>query len=241
MENQFLISPQGDKLTILHGNALELRHPERLIIVGQIESVRKYLDARRGVLLSSDSLQHINRDLAVITVNEDEGNIILTVDPNNPFTTSVKGELKANPELAPFQINKAHRFTRETFLDLIAFRRRFFSEVSEWDNLKTKFQRLKITSNSEVDQGSDKRGNRDNNFKKEVNSDEVPASFKLEMPIFKGQPPRKFQVDICVDVTDAGVRFFLESADFIELMELDKKKIISDQLQSYLDYCIIWK
>lgn len=241
MENKILINPQGDKLTILNGNALELKHPERLSVVGQIESVRKYLDARRGSLLSSDSLQFINKDLAVIYINEDEGTISLSVDPNNPFSTTVKGELKVNPELASFQINKSHRFTRETFLDLITFRRRFFDSVADWDNLKTKFQRLKVSSSAEIEQGSDKRGNRENTFKKEVNSDEVPASFKLNMPIFKGQPSRSFQVDICVDVTDAGVKFFLESNDLVELADADKKKIISDQLQGYLDYCIIWK
>jgi hypothetical protein len=232
---------QGSILTIREGKALEEKHPERFMIKGRIESVRQYLDARRGSTLAEGTLQHIDKDKAVIIVNEEELTITLKLDPNNPFGTEVIGQMQHNADLAGFQINKEHKFSRESLVKLLTFSRRFFNDAVEWENTLNAVRRLKVSSTSDISQDTDNRGNKELIFKKSVDSANIPKSFILLIPIFKGQVPRKFSVDLCLEVTDAGVKFYLESVELVELTEQDRKDIINKELLTYSDYCTIWK
>lgn len=233
--------PQGSSLTIREGKALEEKNPERLVIKGQIETVRRYLDARKGTQQSPGRLQHIDKDLAVITVDENDLSIKLHVDPNNFFGTEVVGQMQVNEDLKKFNINIVHKFSREGMMELLKFSRRFFSDRGEHENVLKSVTRLKVSSTSDIAQDSDSRGNKEAIFKKSVDSASIPPSFALNIPLFKGQPSRKFSVDLCLDVTDAGVKFYLESVELVELVEADRKAIIQAELAQYLDYCIIWK
>jgi hypothetical protein len=242
MKSDLTITPKGDTINILEGKALEPKHPDRLVISGQIESVNAYLTARKGTQQQSGALQYVDKDLAVITIDEEAMTIHLDVDPNNPFGTEVTGKLYSNPELAAFVINKpGHRFTRESLLEVITFRRRFFTDVSQYDGVRSALQRLKISATSSTEVGSDNRGNKDSAIKKVVDSAGIPQNFKLTIPIYKGQPAKTFLVDLCLDYTDAGVRFYLESVELVELADADKKAIIQAQLKDFFDFCIIWK
>lgn len=233
--------PQGSSLTVREGKALEEKHPERLLLKGRIETVRQYLDARRATGQAPGRLQHIDKDLAVIIVNEEDLSITLKVDPNNPFGTEIAGQMQHNADLASFQINKEHKFSRESLVKLLTFSRRFFNDAVEWENVLNAVRRLKVSSVSDITQDSDNRGNKELVFKKSVDSANIPKSFTLLIPIFKGQIPRKFSVDLCLEVTDAGVKFYLESVELVELTEQDRKDIIYKELLTYSDYCIIWK
>jgi len=241
MKSELTITPKGDTLTLLEGKALELKHPDKLKISGQIESVNKYMAARKATEQAYGSLQHINRDLAVITVDDEAMSIHLDVDPNSPFGTEVVGTLEMNPDLLKFQLNQNYKFSREALVELIRMNRRFFADIVENGNVVSALQRLKISTTGSLEAGSDTRGNKESAFKKTVDSAVVPQTFVLFIPIFKGQPAKKFVVDLCLDTTENNVRFWLESVELIEIAQADKKAIISAQLADYLDYCIIWK
>jgi len=239
--NQYLISPRGDTISVLEGKALDPKHPLPLKIIGQIESVNSYLTARRGTLQPADCLQYIDRDLAVITMDELAGTITLDVDPNHPFGTVVIGKLEFNPDLLVWSINKDTQFTREQLIKLLKLNRRFFPDPSQHMIMLSAYQKLNLTGQTNLKNESDDRGNREAMFKKTIDSSNIPTEFTLEMPVFKGQPAKKFRVEICLDATDASVRFWFESVELIEIIDADRKKIFKDQVAGYLDHCIIWK
>lgn len=241
MKSELTITPKGDTLNILEGKALEPKHPERLFISGQIESVAAYLNARRGTLQPEGALQHINKDLAVITMDEAAMTITLDVDPNHPFGTEVVGKLEFNPELLAWFINKDKQFTREQLISLLKFNRRFFADASQHSIMLDAYQKLNLTGQTALKNESDNRGNKDAAFKKTIDSSNIPTEFSLLMPIFKGQPAKKFRVEVCLDATDASVRFWFESVELIEIIEADKKEIFNKQVEGYVDFAIIWK
>ncbi len=241
MKSELIIQPKGDTVSVLEGKALEQLHPNKLVINGQIESVNRYLAARRGTAQPPKALQHIDRDLAVISVDEEAMTIKLDVDPNHPHGTIVVGKLEINPDLVPFGINKQVEFTRDKLINLLKFSRRFFTEPGKHEQLLSAYQKLNLTGSTALKAETDTRGNKDIGFKKTIDSSSIPTEFTLEMPIFKGQPNRKFRMEICLDATDASVRFWFESVDLVEITESDKKEIFKAQLADYLDYAIIWK
>lgn len=231
----------GSALTILEGKALDPKHPLSLKITGQIESVYTYLTSRRGTLQPAISLQHIDKDLAVITMDEAAMTITMDVDPNHPFGTLVVGKLEFNPELNAWCINKDKQFTREQLITLLKFNRRFFADPAQHAIMMDAYQKLNLTGQTNLKNESDGRGNKDQAFKKTIDSSTIPTEFSLEMSVFKGQPKRKFRVEICLDATDASVRFWFESVELIEIIEVDRKEIFNKQVEGYPDYCIIWK
>lgn len=241
MKSELTITPKGDTINILEGKALEPKHPERLRISGQIESVNAYLNARRGTLQLPGALQHIDKDLAVITMDEAQMTITLDVDPNHPFGTEVIGKLEFNPELLAWFINKDKQFTREQLIHLLKFNRRFFADPSQHAIMLDAYQKLNLTGQTALKNESDSRGNKDAAFKKTIDSSTIPTEFSLMIPIFKGQPEKKFRVEICLDATDQSVRFWFESVELIELTEGDRKNIFNSQVEGYTDFCIIWK
>lgn len=231
----------GSSLTVLEGKALDPKHPERLKIIGQIESVNAYLTARRGTQQPASCLQYIDKDLAVITMDEAAMTITLDVDPNHPFGTEVVGKLEFNPDLGAWFINKDKQFTREQLITLLKFNRRFFADPSQHAIMLDAYQKLNLTGQTSLKNETDTRGNKDQAFKKTIDSSTIPTEFSLLMPVFKGQPDKKFRVEICLDATDASVRFWFESVELIEIIETDKKAIFNAQVAGYTDYCIIWK
>jgi hypothetical protein len=239
--NVNLASLSGNVITILEGEANTPKEPNKLVIVGNIDSVNKYLVARKGSQQIAGNLQHIDRDLALITVDNDGMNIHLQVDPNNPFGTEVTGKMVMNPDLTQFQINAKKMFTRESLLELFKFNRRFFPVEGEADRLVKAYQRLQISTSTDVKAESDMRGNKDMAFKKAVDSQNIPTEFTLHLPIFKGQKDEKFRVEICLDATDASVRFWFESVELVELIDRRKKEIFQNELKDFLDFAIIWK
>lgn len=241
MKSELTITPKGDTINILEGKALDPKHPERLKITGQIESVNAYLNARRGTLQPEGALQHINKDLAVITMDEAQMTITLDVDPNHPFGTEVVGKLEFNPDLLAWFINKDKQFTREQLITLLKFNRRFFADASQHRIMLDAYQKLNLTGQTNLKNESDSRGNKDAAFKKTIDSSTIPTEFSLFMPIFKGQPEKKFRVEVCLDATDASVRFWFESVELIEIIEADKKEIFNKQVAGYTDFAIIWK
>lgn len=241
MKSELVISPKGDTINILEGKALEPKHPERLRITGQIESVNAYLNARRGTSQPEGALQYINKDLAVITMDEALMTITLDVDPNHPFGTEVVGKLEFNPDLLVWFINKDKQFTREQLITLLKFNRRFFADASQHRIMLDAYQKLNLTGQTNVKNESDSRGNKDSAFKKTIDSSTIPTEFSLLIPVFKGQPAKKFRVEVCLDATDASVRFWFESVELIEIIETDKKEIFNNQVAGYTDFAIIWK
>ena len=241
MKSELTITPKGDTINILEGKAMEPKHPERLRISGQIESVNAYLSGRRGTTQPHGALQHIDRDLAVITMDEANMTITLDVDPNHPFGTTVVGKLEFNPDLFAWFINKDKQFTREQLITLFRFNRRFFVDQSQHAIILDAYQKLNLVGQSTLKKESDNRGNKDEAFKKTIDSRTIPTEFSLLMPIFKGQPARKFRVEVCLDATDASVRFWFESVELIEIIELDRRAIFNNQVEGYTDFVIIWK
>lgn len=241
MKSELTIAPKGDTINILEGKALEPKHPLPLKIVGQIESVNVYLNARRGTAQLPGSLQHIDKDLAVITMDEANMTITLDVDPNHNFGTIVIGKLEFNPDLLAWFINKDKQFTREQLITLLKFNRRFFADASAHAIMLDAYQKLNLTGQTALKNESDSRGNKDAAFKKTIDSSTIPTEFILNMSVFKGQPDKKFRVEVCLDATDASVRFWFESVELIEIIEVDRKAIFNAQVAGYTDMAIIWK
>lgn len=231
---------QPGVLTILEGEALEQKHPEKIKLSGNIESVKNFLD-KRYKDQKGKSLQEVDKEKAVVIVDETNMSIQLLLDPENFFGLEVLAKLELTNEIKQFHINDNKEFNREAMIKLLKYNKRFFADPLKYEALLESYMKLNLSGNTQIKSESDDRGNKDVQFKKQISSQNIPQNFTLEMPIFKGQKVIKFQVEICIDVKEMSVSFWFESVELVELIEMYKKEIFDEQLKSCQDFVIIHK
>lgn len=241
MEQKISISPSSDTLTILEGKTLDFKHPEKIKLSGNIQSISAFL-AKRYSGRVGKGLQEVDKEKAVVVVDADKMTVHLDIDPENHFGAEVLATLLFTPELLAFNINvEGHEFTREAMIKLLKYNKRFFENPMKQEELLNSYMKLNLTGSTQIKAESDDRGNRDFAFKKNIESQNIPHSFVLEIPIFKGQPVEKFRVDICISVTEGSVRFWFESVELVELIEERKQSIFAEELKTCQDFVIIHK
>lgn len=226
-------------ITVLEGVALEQKQPEKINISGNIESVANFLSKRYGAF-NGFGLQNVDKEKAVVIVDEFEMKIQLLLDPQNYFGTTVMAKLELSEEIKPFCINKDRQFTREEMIKLIRFNKRFF-DAEKHESLLNAFLKLNYSVATDVKSENDNRGNKEQAFKRYVKDNSVPESFTLNIPVFKGQPARLFRVDVIFEPSDASFKVWFESTELVDIIENDRKDIFSKQLESCKDFVIIYK
>jgi hypothetical protein len=240
MENiQLKIENTAGEIVIRQGKTLDLKEPNAISITGDISSVAAFL-CKRAVESGGVGFQAIDKAKALLIVDKKEMSILLMLDPENFYGAKVKGTLELSDELKIWGINSTQTFTREALVKLIRFNKLHFDNKDKHEELLRAYQTLNVQAIINSQQESDQRGNKKNNFEKNVTTN-VPTEFILSIPIFKGQEARTFRAEICLDVTDGGARFWFESVELHELVETLRDVIMNEQLKAADGFVIINK
>lgn len=232
----------GKPITILEGKALEEKAPVKIEISGDIKSVSSFIAKRKlPVLTDGAGLQKINPDRAIVTVDKADLSITLELDPENVYGTEVIAKLEMEPELLKFDIDTGKKYTQTELIRLLRRSKRFFFDAAAHETLLKAYMALDVKVTADLKNNApDNRGNRSNSFEKTVISN-IPEDFILNIPIFKGQPVKKFRVEIILDSTDGSTKFWFESVELEELIAIESEAILKTELESCSDYVVIWK
>lgn len=241
MKNEINIPDGTEEIVIRKGEAAPVIMPEKFNFVGKIDSPSKYLKHRKNVE-DFNQWQTVAPSISHIEFNKILRTITLYVDANDKFSSVIKGTLVDNPELEQFYINsESKKWTREEIVKLLRFNKRFFPNVEEYTKLLDAFKKLEIKSASEIRATSDTRGNKDNVMTKAVDSSKVPTDFILRIPIFKDEPPLTFRVEIALDTTDGGARFWFESPELIDLVDKEVNLIFQTEAEKMEGFLILFE
>lgn len=231
----------GNELTVREGKALELIPPNKILISGDIKTVAAFIAKRNNQQqLETSGYQWINPDRAIVEVDKEKMQIVLMVDPEDKYGPVVTGSLSQAPELEQFCINKNRLFNREELIKLIRFNKIWFPDAEAHDKLLKAYQAFTAQVSANIGKTSDTRGNVENAYKKTVETN-VPDSFVLNIPIFKGMDKRRFRVEIAIDSTDASTKFWFESVELNDMIQVESEIILNKELESCADYVVIWK
>jgi hypothetical protein len=237
MKNEIILqSANGEALTILEGKALDPKYPNKIAIVGDINSISAFLKNRA----TGHSSQAVDKSRAVVTVDKDNMNILLELDPEYPFGATVLGSLELSKELKIFCINQAKTFKREELVHLLRFNRLAFDNKEQHEKMLQAYMAFTAKTSADLAASNDTRGNKAATINKEVSTN-IPTEFTLLIPIFKGKDAMRFRVEICLDVTDGGARFWFESTELHELIETQRDIIFNEELKSCAGFVIINK
>lgn len=220
------LAPGVNEVIIREGNAPDVVEATSVNIEGNINAVYDFIKTRAHTL---------DKDKCVITFNEEKGVLVLMSDPNFPESqTKVTAKIEEFTDLKAFGINKELFRSLKDLEKFIRMNRFWFADKDAHMTLTGQLKAFTAKVQSELQQEADQRGNKNNLFRKQVTSD-LAADFVLTIPIYKGCSHNTFRVEICYDVTDSQVRFWLESVELFELQKTALNDSFANQIKEIKD------
>lgn len=222
MKNEIILSDlklSSNELIIREGEALKAVEPIRVNIIGTIESPFKWLEMKKTAINVID---------CNILVDNDKGQIKLTVNEKNVYSDTILGVLSLHPDFVKFGINSGEQITSHDLAEKIKMYRSCFKDKDTAMKLVKDLRNFTAKVNKELEAFKDDRANYALK-KSQVVETNLPASFILVVPIFKGQPKESFEVEINIDADKLTCSLISPAAnDFIYDF---KSKIINQEIE----------
>lgn len=156
--------------------------------------------------------------------------IALAIDETNYYQTEIGGILQPSKEMQEFGINAEKRWDPIKLSQFFKMHRAFFKDKSQNMTLVSTLKNFKAKVNQDIERSKEENGSRTDNYSQVVDSN-LPSSFKLNIPLFKGFPCEEIEVEIYADVDGREVSLSLVSAGANEAIEEYKNKVIDEQLE----------
>ena len=200
---------------------LDPKPPVKVNISGTLQSPLEYLTKRDG-----EGQFDLNR--CHVLVNREKLSIELVINDHDEYLKgSVSGNLEYNSKYKEFGINSGKVWSPTELGLFIKMNRSFFSDKTLAMKLITDLMNFKATVDNKIERSLKESGDRTDNFSQVVNSN-LPASFKIVMPIFKGYASEELEVETFAQIDGREVSFILLSPGANESLENIRDTAIDD-------------
>jgi len=221
--------PEGTpcaEVTVREGQAIKLLDPKPPVktnISGTIGVPCEYLLKR----VDSGQFEQ-NRSHLIVDREEIELTLIINED-NEYWRGTIKGKLDLHPKFVEFGINTEKVWNPITLGMFFKMNRAFFPDKSVNMKLVTDLMNFSATVNQKVQLSVKENGSQTDNFSQVVNSN-LPGSFILTIPIFKGMKSETLEVETFAKINGREVAFILISPGANQTLEEIRDKVIDEQL-----------
>ncbi len=230
MKEKLNIAVSGPEVVIRHGDAPKVVDPVKHSVFGTITAPAEYLRTKHLLIPFTQECLH----QMVVTVNRDARLISFQGDPSNPLTFEVNGRLNVSKDYEILGLNSGKEYSPADLAKLLKQNRHLFSSREELMVVISDLTSFKAEVNQQVTTANDGRGNKTNVVEQAVRTN-VPLSFLVNIPLFKGGPKQKLKVEVELDVRGSSVSCTLHSPDALETMNNTSDAIIDEQLKAFVD------
>lgn len=225
MKNEInMVGFTGSTLTSLEGKAPDPINPKTVIVNGTIETPWRYLAMNKGMIPIFAGCF-----LATITVNREMGRIDLKINPKMPDCDSFRGALDHHPDFTKWGINSGVQITPHQLAENIKMWRSCFVNKDVAMMLVKDLRNFVAKVNKEMEAFKDDRANYALK-KSQVVDTNLPETFTLVVPIFKGQSKETIHVEININAETLNCT--LISPEVNDYIAEFKDKIIDEQIKA---------
>lgn len=218
--------PEGQNtLTLMQGQAprqLDNLAPLKFDEKGIIDAPLEWLKLRVG---------DIDQHRAHILVDRDNLTITLIFNEHDPYTQGkVSGALRMSKIFDRFGINADKQWEPEQLGQFLKLNRTYF--VSREENMKVvnALKTFGAKVQQTVQRETNENGNRAFTFRQAVDSN-IPASFKLCLPVLSGGQPVEIEVETYAAIDGAHVSIALQSPGANDIVEDIRQNYISTMIE----------
>ena len=140
------------------------------------------------------------------------------------------GELKIHPDLEAWGINKAKGYSNMSLSDHIKMNRHYFEDKDVAMKLVAELRNIKVKVDKDAEHADNRRGDVRILAAQRIIESNIPAEFKIKLPVFVGEHPRVFNVEVEINPHDFGCT--LISPDLKEIIDLHSREIIDAELKA---------
>lgn len=226
MENKINLTINGEvkepiQIVVREGEAASIIEPVQVDISGTIESARLYANKIE------------DKKKAVVTFSLDKKTIELNSDPTNIYRHIVKGELKTNPDLIAFGINKGNKFNSDQLQNFIKTHAHCIKDINEAKNLIKSLQNFMVKFEQEVTKTDDRKGTTEDSVKNSIkyHKGELQNILALSMPLYVGTDKVDFTVEIEIDRDGTTPVFSFYSLDLEVQLKETSEHLINTELE----------
>lgn len=141
-----------------------------------------------------------------------------------------------HPKFKEFGINTGKVWTPTELGMFFKMNRAFFGDKAENMRLVNELMNFTATVNNSIERSAKENGDRTDKFAQVVNSN-LPASFTLTIPIFKGMPAETLEVETFAQVNGRDIAFILLSPAANQTMEDIRDGVIDKQITGIRELC----
>jgi len=218
------VNPEFGVVTILEGQAPAPQVRKALQITGIINAPLSYLKARKPDFTT-----------AHLSVNREEMTITLTMNDDITLRDVVTGQLQFSEDFKAFQINTGKSWISRELAQFIKMHRSCFETKEEAMRLSNILQNFKASVEKEMEDNDDNRGNIKIRQEQAIKNLNIPESFRVKMPVFKGGKAIDMQVEIYIDAGDLS--FTLVSPDAADVIRETRDNEINRVLEEIAEEC----
>ena len=208
---------------------LPILEPEKVNITGTITAPFAFLEKRWNDPQMDHSRTHL-------LVNRDNLNIKLVVnetDKRNGMT--IIGQIELSRQFKAFGVNKDVQFMPEDLANFFRINRSYFKDRAENMVLVSNLKAFRAKIETEVEREKKDNGSVTDVYKKVVNSN-LPGSFKVCIPIYKGAAPEEIEIEVIATVNGRDVALELISPDAASIVEEVRDHLIDEQIEKFTEF-----
>lgn len=211
-------------VTLLTGDAPKpLLAPARLAYAGRLDTPRLFVTPKQA-----------NYDPTQCTFEVDsEANKVRFVgtEKSHESVDVITGTLTPSEAIAQFKLNTGERWTVAALVELVKRMRPYFATQEAQVALITHLKNWSVGVNKLFEEVQSQDGNARRSVAIRVEG-QMPAPFVLCLPIYKGYPKERFEVEFGVDAEGGNVKLYMDSPQLLDLL-LEKKE---EYIQTEVDY-----
>ena len=205
---------------------LPILEPEKVNITGTITAPFAFLEKRWNDPQMDHSRTHllVNRDNLSIKL------VVNETDKRNGMT--IIGQIELSRQFMAFGVNMDVQFVPEDLANFFRINRSYFKDRAENMVLVSNLKAFRAKIETEVEREKKDNGSVTDVYKKVVNSN-LPGSFKVCIPIYKGAAPEEIEIEVIATVNGRDVALELISPDAASIVEEVRDRLIDEQIEKF--------
>lgn len=199
--------------------------PVKIDILGSVGTVAEFLAKRINA-------GQFSQDRCNIQVNRERIIIALTINEDDPYRSgTVVSKLQFNPRFLSFGINDDKVWTPSELGMFFKMNRSFFPDRQVNMQLVSQLMNFSGTVNASIERDINHNGSYTDKFAQVVNSN-LPPSFSLRVPIFKGMPPQTLEVETFARIDGRDIQLVLISPGAQASLEDIRDNVIDQEISA---------
>ena len=216
---------------------LPILEPKKVRIEGTISAPFAFLKKRwNAPMVFQTEEPQIDHARTHLFVDRNNMKIVLVCNETDERNGMViAGHIELSRQFKSFGVNMDVQFGPEDLANFFRINRSYFKDRAENMVLVSNLKAFRAKIETEVEREKKDNGSVTDVYKKVVNSN-LPGSFKVCIPIYKGAAPEEIEIEVIATVNGRDVALELISPDAASIVEEVRDKLIDEQLKLIAEF-----